>query len=230
MKKIVYIVFTFVLAACLYKPDIETKGELILLDISVEEGENPSFLDLKISASSSQEILDIMNKYPYFREGVDPNPIKRKENDDLKYHYLIDGVMGDSISFILKNDTLQRITIDPSYLELKEVLAEFGEPNYLYTTEWETPRGWDRGMFVLYPDIGLLVSVACVTQNKELFVSEGSRVIVLHLHSIENIRSWYAYHISLTNPYLNNPSDYLYEWKGYGKLSDLYPNIIRSEN
>ena len=73
MKKIAIFLFAFILSGCLNKAQV---NEILLQDISVEIGENPSYFGLKVGEASSQEILEKMTDYPYLRKSTNPNQIK----------------------------------------------------------------------------------------------------------------------------------------------------------
>ena len=230
MKKMALILTAFLLVTCIKRSDFEINNEPILFDISETTFENPSFLGNKIEESTGKEVFAVMTTYQYLREGVEPNPRIVRKNNETEYDYIIDRTYSERVVFYFEHDKLKQVSIRPTDLSLGQVIARFGEPDYVYSDQNMTPRGPDVWMTFLYTDIGIQVSGGIGEKKNEYYVNKDAQIGVVNLVSLNDIHFFYENDLELLNPNIQNPSDFLYEWKGYGKLSELYPNIIRSEN
>ncbi|NSW52150.1 MAG: hypothetical protein HPY85_06575 [Anaerolineae bacterium] len=228
MKKLLYFILSILITSCCLYGKIDLNDE-ILKNISFIDSENPIFFNLEVGTSTISDVTSIMNNSDYLDNNATQNPIIRERDNGTEYVYQIDQKYGDSFWFYFENDSLKKITLIFPYLKLGRLISQFGEPESLYTVKKETPREPDLYITFLFKNAGIVVLAGPTIHGEDLIIDDDARVASLILLETDHVQSWIEHDLASANFSITNFRDYLYVWKGYGKLSDLYPNVIQAQ-
>jgi hypothetical protein len=190
----------------------------IMDDFSLAPGKEPEVFSIVLGETRPEEMLRLMESYPYLNRTLESNPMIRYTEDSVSYYFLInEGI----IDVVYVDNQLIGISYTLDDIAFDQVVDRFGKPDYIVLSGDQNERGFLYSADCLYLDLGLAVTVIPDEWKNDLVINGDSKVFTLTLMKIDSIESWYG------NAFPDyDPSIYLQEWAGYGTISELYPNVI----
>ena len=219
-------VLFLLLASCQWNSNKAKDYSQVFSEIKLVSGENPGFLSLQVSSSSEEEIQNVINSAALF-DHEESNCSKYEDQTAYKrfFYYSCFTVDEQNINFYLDNSLLTMVYFNTPGLFFEEIYQIFGPPTSVYTMYSTTPRGPFPIMIMIYDDYGMVVNVLLRVDGETLYLDEDVKVRNVNLIDVDSVYVDENDNLILGDFLRELPAEYLYAWKGFGSIQELYPKM-----
>ena len=176
--------------------------------------------------SSQNEVIGQMSKYNLLDTNHVPNPsVTEYSSKNTVYYFFLLPEANYSVFFYFNNDNeFSKLEFSTEKITIEDFIGKFGEPDsVIFSVNQKRYTSCDAKLFYDSLRAVIFIRGSGNIDKKRCILSSATEVTGLFLLSHEkylNFTEEFLSSTEVTSAY----EDFIYMWRGYGNLFELYPN------